>query len=189
MLFTDVYAGEAGSIHDMNLFRRSDLYRRIVNNDAVFYNDSHIIGDLAYKLSTYLMVGFKRNQQLNARQMNYNVTLSKIRAIIENAYALLKGRFRRLKYLETVRLDLVSLLIVSACILHNICILNGDMLRDTVNLEAETADIRALDPQNALDIDDEVNMNIAVIKRSNIVTSLRTQNKTMTQFDGNCIDS
>lgn len=59
MMFTDVYAGEAGSFHDLTLYRRSDLYQRIRNNEISFPNDSHLIGDLAYTLNEKLIVGFK----------------------------------------------------------------------------------------------------------------------------------
>lgn len=77
---------------------------------------------MAYKLSNFLMVGFKHNRPLSQREKNFNLTLNKCRVTIEHAFALLKGRFRRLKLLETQKLDLIALLIVSACILHNVCI-------------------------------------------------------------------
>ncbi|XP_031359497.1 putative nuclease HARBI1 [Photinus pyralis] len=127
-VFLDVYAGEPGSMHDMRMFRKSDLYYRIINNEIEFPQDSHLIGDLAYKLSTTLMVGFKNLGGLtNAHQMNFNYKLSRCRVDIENAFGYLKGRFRRLKYMETIRLDLMSLLIVSSCILNNLCIFNNDL--------------------------------------------------------------
>lgn len=88
----------------MRLFRKSDLYVNIKNLSIDFYEDSHIIGDLAYKLSTYLLVGFKNIERLNNREKYFNNKLSQCRVVIENAFGLLKGRFRRLKYLETVRL-------------------------------------------------------------------------------------
>jgi hypothetical protein len=56
-----------------------------------------LIDELAYKLSSTLMVGFKNHGNLTLRQKNFNVILSKSRVTIERAYALLKGRFRRLK--------------------------------------------------------------------------------------------
>jgi hypothetical protein len=68
-----------------------------MNYEVVCYDDAHLIGDLAYKLSSTLMVGFKNHGNLTLRQKNFNVILSKSRVTIERAYALLKGRFRRLK--------------------------------------------------------------------------------------------
>lgn len=68
MLFTDVYAGEAGSIHDYTLYKRSDLYDGMRNQQVIFYNDTYLIGDLAYKLSTKLIVGFKDTGYLTVEQ-------------------------------------------------------------------------------------------------------------------------
>lgn len=157
-----MYAGQPGSLHDSKLFTKSDIYERILNDEVEFPNDSHFIGDLAYPLSTKLLVGFKDNGHLTDAQKFYNMKLSQIRVVIENAFGLLKCRFRRLKMMETKRLDLVCLLIVSACILHNICIINGDFFD------------RAAYNDNIGN--DEVNENIegpaAVAKRNNIVNYL-----------------
>lgn len=141
-------------------------------NEIQFPNDSHMIGDLAYKLNERLLVGFKDYGNLSNRQKNFNLALSKSRAVIENAFGLLKGRFRRLKFVETVRLDLIPLLIICGCILHNICILKNDFYEDILNLEEEVREEVVNNAQNNLDIDDENVRRNAIIKRNNIVNSL-----------------
>ncbi|KAJ8968795.1 hypothetical protein NQ314_002103 [Rhamnusium bicolor] len=171
-LFIDVYAGEAGSIHDYTLFLRSDLSRR---PDENFYNDTHLIGDLAYKLTTKLIVGFKNFGLLTDRQKVFNKVLAKARAVIENAFALLKGRFRRLKFIETIRPDLLCLLIMSACILHNLCILHRDSAEDIVRIEEQVAMERLLQPNNLLDVFPLDENNRAQIKRNNIINGLRQE--------------
>lgn len=45
-----------------------------------------------------------------------------MREVIERAFALLKGRFRRLKYLHMSCVDLIPYVILACCILHNICL-------------------------------------------------------------------
>lgn len=45
-----------------------------------------------------------------------------MRQIIERAFALLKGRFRRLKYLHMSCIDLIPYVILACCVLHNICL-------------------------------------------------------------------
>jgi hypothetical protein len=110
---------------------------------------------------------------LTLRKKNFNVILSKSRVTIERAYALLKGRFRRLKKLETVRLDLIALLIISGCILHNICILNGDLLEGVIDLENELREERDRDPHNWRDFDEDADQRRAIQKRNNIVNGLR----------------
>ena len=88
LLFTDVYAGEVGSIHDALLLRRSDLYQRMESTPALFPNNSHLIGDLAYPIRQHLMVGFKNNGRLTPAQHKFNRSLSSARSSIERAYAL-----------------------------------------------------------------------------------------------------
>lgn len=51
-----------------------------------------------------------------------------------------------MKLLEAKRLDLIPLIIISCCVLHNIC-LDGDDLID-LDLEAEMAEERLLQPIN-----------------------------------------
>lgn len=75
----------------MTLFRKSDLYARIKNRLIDFYEDSHLVGDLAYKLSTYLLVAFKNVDRLSNREKSFNNKLSQCRVVIENAFGLLKG--------------------------------------------------------------------------------------------------
>lgn len=172
LLFTDVYAGQPGSMHDVSVYKKSTLYQRIQSGEINFHNDSHLIGDLAYPLSKHLLVGFKDFGNLNLRQKNFNVILSKTRAVIENAFAHLKGRFRRLKLMETKRLDLTALLIVSACILHNICILSKDSIEHLdINIERECREAR-LEAAIDLNNDNYEAGRAATEKRQNIVNSL-----------------
>jgi len=56
---------------------------------------------------------------------NFNYILSQTRQTVERAFALLKGRFRRLKYLDMSRIDLIPATILACCVLHNICL--GDI--------------------------------------------------------------
>lgn len=169
-LFLHVYAGEPGSLHDTRLFSKSDIGRKILNNQIEFPGDSHIIGDLAYKLSVNVMVGFKDNGNLTDAQKNFNFKLSQIRVCIENAFGILKCRFRRLKLIETVRLELISLLIVSACILHNHCILQGEDVNDFLE---ENLD---MNEENMLNNNNEVYQNpndiVAIQKRNRIMNAL-----------------
>lgn len=50
--------------------------------------------------------------------------MSKTRQTIERAFALLKGRFRRLKFLDMTKTDCIPSFILACCVLHNICLRN-----------------------------------------------------------------
>lgn len=171
-LFTDVYVGEPGSMHDSRMYSKSPLKEDMDRGLVEFAQNSHLLGDLAYTLSTNLLVGFKNNGNLTARQKNFNLLLAQIRVVIENCFALLKGRFRRLKYMETKRLELICLLINAACILHNITILNGDNAAEIMNIEEERAEERMFNDRAVANEGVEGNRN-AANKRNNIMNRLR----------------
>jgi len=74
------------------------------------------------------MVLFKDNGHLTERQINFNQRLSSTRMIVERL-GLLKGRFRSiLDTLPMRRTDLIPKYIIVCCILHNICLLQNDMI-------------------------------------------------------------
>ncbi|KAF2880044.1 hypothetical protein ILUMI_26113 [Ignelater luminosus] len=102
LLFIDIYTGQPGSVHDATLFKKSNLYNRISTNNIDFSNNTHIIGDKAYPLATYLMVPYKDNGNLTPREKNFNL-----------------------------------ILIMSATILHNLCILCDDKVEELFSMEKE----------------------------------------------------
>jgi DDE superfamily endonuclease len=134
-MFTDCYAGEVGSVHDACMLRRSDLASQMATDATMFPDGSHIIGDPAYPLSTNIMVPFKDNGRLDARQRNFNTTLSAARSVIERAFALLKGRFRRLKYVDMTITERIPTIIMACCILHNFCLSRGDIPDEIEDLD------------------------------------------------------
>jgi len=97
---------------------------------GLFPNDSHMVGDAAYPLLTQLIVPYRDTGRLTHRQRKFNHALSQSQCVIEHACALLKGRFKRLKYLDMVRVDLVPRVIMACCVLHNLCIGQHDYLDD-----------------------------------------------------------
>ncbi|KAJ8926243.1 hypothetical protein NQ314_021407 [Rhamnusium bicolor] len=64
---------------------------------------------------------------------------------------------------------------MSACILHNLCILHRDSAEDIVRIEEQVAMERLLQPNNLLDVFPLDENNRAQIKRSNIMNGLRQE--------------
>jgi hypothetical protein len=65
---------------------------------------------------------------------------------IEHAFGLLKGRFKRLNLLETKRIDLyvydlIPVFCVASCILHNVCIMQFDIV-DNLDLKDEVRQLK-----------------------------------------------
>uniref|UniRef100_T1J8U3 DDE Tnp4 domain-containing protein n=1 Tax=Strigamia maritima TaxID=126957 RepID=T1J8U3_STRMM len=122
MKFIDVFAGWPGSSHDARVWRNSPICKRLCEErDTYSPHDTHILGDSAYPLENYLLVPYRNTGYLTPKQKCYNQKLSSSRVLIENAFGELKSRFRRMKYLDMIRIDYASTVIITACILHNIC--------------------------------------------------------------------
>lgn len=83
------------------------------------------------------MTPFKDNGRLNGRQKRFNVILSSKRVTIERAFALLKGRFRRLKFLKMWGIRDTVYAIIAACVLHNMCLTGGDIGDDLVDNQGD----------------------------------------------------
>lgn len=123
MVFTSVFSGWPGRVHDSRVYKNSDLARTILPSLPENY---HLVGDAAYPLSPYLLTPYK-GKSLPADKEFFNHTLSRNRITIERSFALLKGRWRKLRSVN-IAVDGIPNLITACCVLHNICIVEGDML-------------------------------------------------------------
>lgn len=92
--------------------------------------NGHFLGDGAYPLRSWLLTPYRDTGRLTPQQRNYNYRHSGTRVTIERAFGCLKGRFRRLRYLETSELKTSVEVIILCCIIHNICILNNEDVQD-----------------------------------------------------------
>lgn len=104
--------------------RRSEV-QDMLDHDH-FLLGSHLVGDAAYPIGPQLMTPYRDNGHLSEKQKRFNTCLSRARVTIERAFGLLKTRFRRLFYMETKRPDIIVTLIITACVLHNACLMWGD---------------------------------------------------------------
>ena len=144
--FIHASAGYPGSIHDSRMLRISSLYRDIERGTILKaptrrINGTEIkpllLGDPAYKLTTWLMKPYPQTAVITPCQRNFNKALSSLRVIVEQAFGLLKARWRCL--LDTLLEDThrVSTTIIACFVLHNMCIDFGD---DTPIQPAEEED-------------------------------------------------
>ncbi|KAL5022810.1 hypothetical protein ScPMuIL_001965 [Solemya velum] len=122
MKFTDVSVGNPGSIHDARAFSTSELQTKL--NNSPLPSQYHLLGNSAYRLTQYMMVPFRDNGHLTDDEKKFNKFHSSTRVTIERCFGLLKGKFRRLKYLDMLLLPDMSYVLLAACVLHNIIIDN-----------------------------------------------------------------
>lgn len=156
-MFIDVYCGEPGSLHDARLLRRSKIYEKA--EDPNYFNNYYLLGDSAYPVLQWLISPFRDTGFLTRDQRAFNYRLSATRVIVENAFGLLKGRFRRLGHFENFSIKFIVKIIMAACVLHNICITEDDI---------EDCDFEQTEPDDHDVIEDEEAQNQNVNKRQEI---------------------
>ncbi|XP_071632125.1 uncharacterized protein [Temnothorax longispinosus] len=165
--FIHCYVGHVGSVHDQRVFRLSEV-QSYLGDVSKFPEESHLIGDLAYKLHENLLIPYRDNGHLTERQRNYNFVHSSARMAIERAFGLLKGRFRSLlTTLALDRVDLIPLHILACCVLHNICLMKNDILDIEVNEDVHAIDCVRDNNENIQ------NARAGIIKRDLIAERLR----------------
>ncbi|KAI4455364.1 hypothetical protein MML48_9g00004747 [Holotrichia oblita] len=163
LIFTDIFVGMPGRVHDARVFRRSPLYTEMTNdNDNLIPGNMHLLGDSAYPLLPNLLVPFRDNGHLTRQQHNYNTALSRCRSKIEQAFGRLKGKWRRLKFLD-MDIENIPYAITAACVLHNY-ILRRD---GPVEEEEQIGDVQAAD--DAQQDEQQEEDNNGIIKRLNIM--------------------
>ncbi|KAM7307413.1 putative nuclease HARBI1 [Ixodes scapularis] len=146
-------------MHDARVFSISGL-DEIIDNLPL---SLHVLGDSAYSLRLGLMRPYRNNGHLSEEQVTFNETLSAARSVIERAFAQLKGKFRRLKYLDMEATEMMSKYVLASCVLHNIILQSKEpFVVDNVEIERDddepsgdddqthTADSRALEKQTAI---------------------------------------
>ena len=81
-----------------------------------------LVADPAYKLTNQCMKPYPETAALTASHREFNKALSRARVVIEQAFGMLKGRWRCLldKLDESVKK--IPQTIIACCILRNICL-------------------------------------------------------------------
>ncbi|XP_054747579.1 putative nuclease HARBI1 [Anastrepha obliqua] len=172
--FVDITCGEPGSLDDYTVLKRSKLYHDAERYyEEMFLNNYFLIGDAAYPSTQWLVPPFKESENLTESQRKFNEIHNSTRMVVEDAFGLLKIRFPRLaNFTEAKDLMMITNIVVSACILHNICINFGDSCDVKVENEANEVDPFVLD-------DDEIedaNLDVALDRRQTLFNYLRQQN-------------
>lgn len=106
------------------MWKASQIYEKL--QYGALPEKSFIVGDSAYACDKFIVVPFKDNAHLTKEQKRFNYCVSSVRVVVEQAFGILKSKFRRLFYLNMKRIDQVPSVLMTACILHNICLSNGD---------------------------------------------------------------
>ncbi|KAK8771866.1 hypothetical protein V5799_024894 [Amblyomma americanum] len=121
--FLDVFTGTPSKIHDARVLRLSTVQEEL---PVVCENNYHILGDAAYPIREYMITPFRNYGTMTRAMISFNYRHAATRVKIENAFGMLKKRFRQLRFVEFHTVDKITQLILSCCVLHNICLDAGD---------------------------------------------------------------
>lgn len=118
--FIDVFTGPPSRMHDARVYTWSRIDRELQLRCGERF---HIVGDGAYQLERWLLTPFRDLGHLTEQQRQYNTALSQTRILIENAFGILKMRFRQLYYgVHMHDPAKIATFIICCCVLHNLCI-------------------------------------------------------------------
>ena len=137
----DICVGWPGRVHDARVLKNSPLW----NKAPQLCGQHHLLGDSAYPCRRWLMTPYKDNGNLTRPQKKYNSSQSGTRVIVENTFGILKGRFRRLQYIDMADVSYICKCIVAACVLHNVCVMGGDDVLDVFEDEDQEQFVGAID--------------------------------------------
>ena len=126
---SSVDVGSPGRFHDARVFRNSDLCIDSGDRiDSLFDSaDYHLLCDQAYPQKSYLVKPYRDTGDLTRGQRNFNKLHASIRVKVEQAIGLLKGRWKRLHYLDTATPMAASEIVLACAVCHNFCIKHQDL--------------------------------------------------------------
>ncbi|XP_054722829.1 uncharacterized protein LOC129232750 [Uloborus diversus] len=151
--FINVNVGWPGCVHDARVLKNTGLFHhgqmgtllpQSVKIGSQIYRP-FLVADSAYPLLTWIMKPFGGGQ-LNLQTTALNQKLSHSRVKVEQAFGMLKGRFRCLLKENESALKNVVRQVLACCAIHNICIDQEDMVLDEwrdfvlLNVESESDD-------------------------------------------------
>ena len=120
--FTYAWTGNPGSTHDATVLRTSDLFQQAENLIAPGF---YLLGDSAFPLTRWIITPFRNFGNLTQQQHHFNTTHAKARVAIERTFGILKCRFHRFLRFDASEMNIIVDTILSACIVHNICVKDG----------------------------------------------------------------
>lgn len=84
-----------------------------------------------------MITPFKDNGNLTRLQRQFNAKLSSERQVVERTIGHVKGRFRRLRDIDSTDIKHICYMITSACVLHNLCISCNDELAEILQQDLQ----------------------------------------------------
>ena len=145
--FTSINTGPPGSLHDSAHFKSSELYRKVEEGIMGGFHDDpltwpsglpfppYIVADRGYPLLSWCITHFKMGPMgvpLSREEQWFNKKHSSTRMSVERAFGILKARFKEIGTKSSLKLDFLSTVVHSCCVLHNILLASKDRTLDQI---------------------------------------------------------
>lgn len=140
MRFLDCCCGYPSSVPDFCVFKSSDIFKKLQGGDGDYVEDKQfIVGSHAYPCTRWCIPPYSSAEVANGPvyRKRFNERHAKLYRTIERCFALLFGRFRRLRFLDMNRIDLIPSAIVAMCSIHNVCLMGEDEFAAEYEKEGE----------------------------------------------------
>ncbi|XP_056607514.1 uncharacterized protein zgc:113227 [Triplophysa dalaica] len=141
-LFWDLCVGYPGSVHEAKILRRSYLWDKLNDGQLLRQNTvslsgcdvgHYLIGGTEYPLQNWLMKPFLDKGDLTPQQQRCNSRLRCARSVVDESFERLKGRWRCLLKRNDCKLEMIKKMVMTCCVLHNICEERGDEFTDDLS--------------------------------------------------------
>ncbi|XP_017859888.1 PREDICTED: uncharacterized protein LOC108611650 [Drosophila arizonae] len=112
---------------------KSELFERLIDmEEPLMPADKHLVGEMTYPLLLNLMTPYADNNgELTPCHIRYNQAIHLWNAPAERAFTALMSRFRRLKSLDVGTMEVASIVVAAACMLHNFILDCGEPIEDS----------------------------------------------------------
>ena len=130
LVFLDIATRFSGSIHDARVLRSTSLFAQSERRDILdspqelisgLLVRSLILGHSANPSTTWQVKPYSFNLNLPNTEKSFNKHLSSAKVTVDRAFWVLKGRWRCLLKRLDNDLESASSIIITCCVLHNIC--------------------------------------------------------------------
>ena len=130
-----IIVGAPGSVHDSTHLQSSPIFHEIESGPVIPHNVLSLpgygeiplgmVGDSAFLARPWLLKAYPDTTK-NRKERYFNKKLRSARVVSENAYGMLKGRFRIIYKKEECRRQNVKAVSMACIALHNLCIVRSD---------------------------------------------------------------